>query len=97
MFSKLNSVVQQYPKGFRNDLLETKKTSEMNLHMYLQNIFGKGYTKHFRKEKLVRPENEINSMVDIAVNAGALAHGGLFCGAPGCGKSNDNDTNFYMT
>jgi DNA replication protein DnaC len=26
-------------------------------------------------------------MVDIAVNAGALAHGGLFCGAPGCGKT----------
>ncbi|MCK5849072.1 MAG: AAA family ATPase [Caldisericia bacterium] len=87
MIDELAKAIQNFPIGFKNDLLETKKRSEVNLHNYLKTMFGEGYTGHFRKEQLVRPEEEINSIAAIAVNAGPLSHGALFCGIPGCGKT----------
>ena len=87
MLNQLKWVIQEYPEDLRKDMLETLKTSEVNLHKYLHIMFGKGYTAHFRKEKLVRSEQEINTICDIAVNAGLLSHGALFCGVPGCGKT----------
>ena len=86
MLGQLSKVIWQYPK-FKGDMLETIKSSEVNLHRYLQTMFGKGYTEYFRKEKLVRTEAEISSICKIAVDAGPLAHGALFCGIPGCGKT----------
>ena len=84
--SKFDECLNQKIK-FKGDMPERIKSSEVSLHRYLQTMFGKGYTEYFRKEKLVRTEAEISSICKIAVDAGPLAHGALFCGIPGCGKT----------